>query len=51
MTDALVVGGELAGLDLSLFTGKDSLDTVFETDEIWLQKSHLFGYQRTPALV
>ena len=45
MTDVLVVGGGPAGLSAALFTEKNGLDTaVFDTDETWMHKAHLFNY-------
>ena len=45
MTDVLVVGGGPAGLSAALFTQKNGLDTaVFDTDETWIHKAHLFNY-------
>jgi|SRR6056297_522544 len=45
MTDVLVVGGGPAGLSAALFTEKNGLDTVvYDTDETWLHKAHLFNY-------
>ena len=45
MTDVAVVGGGAAGLSAALFTQKNGLDTVvFDTDDTWLHKAHLFNY-------
>ncbi len=47
MTDAdvIVVGGGAAGLSAGLFTAKNGLETVvFDTDDTWLHKAHLFNY-------
>jgi thioredoxin reductase (NADPH) len=45
MTDVAVVGGGPAGLSAALFTAKNDLDTVvFDTDETWMHKAHLFNY-------
>jgi thioredoxin reductase len=45
MTHVIVVGGGAAGLSCGLFTAKNGLDTtVFDTDDTWLHKAHLFNY-------
>ncbi len=45
MADVIVVGGGPAGLSAALFTGKNGLETiVFDTDETWMHKAHLFNY-------
>jgi thioredoxin reductase (NADPH) len=45
MARVIVVGGGAAGLSAALFTAKNGLDTtVFDTDETWLHKAHLFNY-------
>ncbi|MFB6072052.1 MAG: FAD-dependent oxidoreductase [Halobacterium sp.] len=45
MTHVVVVGGGAAGLSAALFTAKNGLETtVFDTDETWLHKAHLFNY-------
>ncbi|SEW24490.1 NAD(P)/FAD-dependent oxidoreductase [Natrinema salifodinae] len=41
----IVVGGGPAGLNAALFTAKDGIKTtVFDTDETWMHKAHLFNY-------
>ena len=45
MTRVAIVGGGPAGLSAALFTAKNGLETtVFDTDETWMQKAHLFNY-------
>jgi thioredoxin reductase len=45
MSDVLVVGGGPAGLSAALFTAKNGLETtVFDTDNTWMHKAHLFNY-------
>ncbi|MFB6114511.1 MAG: NAD(P)/FAD-dependent oxidoreductase [Halodesulfurarchaeum sp.] len=45
MSDVLVVGGGPAGLSAALFAQKNGLETtVFDTDETWMHKAHLFNY-------
>ena len=45
MSDVIVVGGGPAGLSAALFTAKNGLDTtLFDTDQTWLHKAHLFNY-------
>lgn len=41
----IVVGGGPAGLSAALFTVKNGLETtVFDADETWMHKAHLFNY-------
>ncbi|THE66638.1 FAD-binding protein [Salinadaptatus halalkaliphilus] len=41
----IVVGGGPAGLSAALFAAKNGLETtVFDTDETWMHKAHLFNY-------
>src|SRR6056297_4208350 len=41
----IVVGGGPAGLSAALFTEKNGLETtVYDTDETWMHKAHLFNY-------
>ncbi|WP_435129509.1 NAD(P)/FAD-dependent oxidoreductase [Halobaculum sp. D14] len=45
MVHVAVVGGGPAGLSAALFAAKNGLDvTVFDTDETWMHKAHLFNY-------
>ena len=45
MTNVAIVGGGPAGLSAALFTAKNDLDTVvFDTDETWMHKAHLYNY-------
>ncbi|SEW28808.1 NAD(P)/FAD-dependent oxidoreductase [Halobacterium jilantaiense] len=45
MTDVAVVGGGPAGLTAAQYAAKNDLDTVlFDTDESWMHKAHLFNY-------
>ncbi|WP_340101367.1 NAD(P)/FAD-dependent oxidoreductase [Salinibaculum salinum] len=45
MSTVAIVGGGPAGLSAGLFTAKNGLETlVFDTDETWLHKAHLFNY-------
>jgi len=45
MTDVIVVGGGPAGTSAGIFTAKNGLETVvYDTDESWLHKAHLFNY-------
>ncbi|WP_101297311.1 NAD(P)/FAD-dependent oxidoreductase [Halegenticoccus soli] len=45
MTTVAIVGGGPAGLSAALFLAKNGLDAVvFDTDETWMHKAHLFNY-------
>jgi thioredoxin reductase len=45
MARLIVAGGGPAGLSAALFAGKNGLETtVFDTDDTWVHKAHLFNY-------
>ena len=45
MAHVVIVGGGPAGLSAALFTAKNDLETtLFDTDETWMHKAHLFNY-------
>jgi thioredoxin reductase len=45
MSEVAIVGGGPAGLSAALFAAKNGLETtVFDTDETWMHKAHLFNY-------
>jgi thioredoxin reductase len=45
MAHVAVVGGGPAGLSAALFCAKNDQDvTVFDTDDTWMHKAHLFNY-------
>jgi thioredoxin reductase len=45
MAHVIVVGGGPAGLSAALFAQKNGQDvTVFDTDETWMHKAHLFNF-------
>lgn len=44
-TDVIIVGGGPAGLSAAIFCAKNDLETVvFDTDDSWIHKAHLFNY-------
>jgi thioredoxin reductase (NADPH) len=45
MAHVAIVGGGPAGLSAALFVQKNGLEaTVFDTDDTWMHKAHLFNY-------
>ena len=51
MSQVIVVGGGPAGLSAALFTAKNDLETVvFDTDQTWMHKAHLFNYPGIESL-
>jgi thioredoxin reductase len=45
MAHTAIVGGGPAGLSAALFLAKNGQDaTVFDTDDTWMHKAHLFNY-------
>jgi thioredoxin reductase len=51
MPTVATVGGGPAGLSAGLFTAKNGLETVvFDTDETWMHKAHLFNYLGTRSI-
>lgn len=45
MVDLAVIGGGPAGLSAGLYGAKNDLETVvFDTDESWMHRAHLFNY-------
>ncbi|GAB3669980.1 NAD(P)/FAD-dependent oxidoreductase [Halopiger thermotolerans] len=45
MADVAIVGGGPAGLSAALYAAKNDLETIlFDTDESWMHKAHLFNY-------
>jgi thioredoxin reductase len=51
MPTVTIIGGGPAGLSAGLFTAKNGLETVvFDTDETWMHKAHLFNYLGTRSI-
>ena len=51
MPTVAIVGGGPAGLSTGLFTAKNDLDTlIFDTDESWMHKAHLYNYLGIEAI-
>lgn len=51
MSNVIIIGGGPAGLSAALFTAKNGLETiVFDTDETWMHKAHLYNYLGIEAI-